>query len=91
MHSCWTGGEVGGRGAHSGREANERLERRSCSDCSSEAETSSGEEEEVFQSEAETTRGSELEADLEPEKEKPTASRTMEDLEEEEEKEDWLC
>ena len=47
-----------------------------------EAEPSSGgEEEEIFQSEAETTRGSELEADLEPEKEKPTASR-MEDLRE---------
>ena len=48
---------------------------------SSEAEMSSGgEEDEIFQSEAETTRGSELEAELEPEKEKPAAFRTMEKL-----------
>ena len=50
------------------------------------AESSSGEEEEeeIFQSEAETTRGSTAEAAIEPEKEKPTASRVEDDSEDKE-------
>ena len=57
---------------------------------SPEVKTSSGEEEEeIFQSEAETTCGSEVEAELEPEKEKPAASKEVEEPgQEEEDKED---